>query len=1074
MTTIDHRPAPAPTSHAPRELPEPAGLPIVGHALSVPAGFGGVRWMMEQARHLGGLYRLRFAGQEILVATGSDVVEEVSDEARFRKVVMGDLATLREPGGNGLVTADHGDPQWRKAHDILMPAFSLGAMRSYHDAMLEVADQMIDYWDRAADHGQAVDVPTDTTRLTLDTIGQCGFGYSFNSFDRDTAHPFVRAMERMLILGHERTNALPGTDLVRPGRVREFREQISILNRIVNDVIASRRASGETGHDDLLERMLHTPDPASGELLDDTNIRHQVLTFLIAGHETTSGLMSFALYYLTKHPAVLARAQAEVDALWGDTDRPRPSHGDVGKLSYIRQVIDESLRIWPSSIGYQVAPFENTTVGGFEVARDTPIFVLAPVLHRQPEWGPNPELFDPERFSPEQVAARPAHVYKPFGNGQRACIGKQFALHEATLVLALLVHRFSFEDRDNYDLDITSTITMRPQDFHLHLRRRSSDERRVAVVARAPHEAVTRRRASGTAVRVVYGSNLGTCAATAADLADLAGDAGFSPSISTLNDAVDLLSDPPNEPVVLVAASYNGEPTDDAAEFIRATADLEPGSLDGLQVALLGVGDRNWAATYQRIPRLLEERLTAAGATLILPRGEADASSDFAGAIDRWSESAVGALLDHWGDDVEGATITEDDDPNQGRYMVVDAAPTAADELAERHGLVPMQVVETDELVDLGAPLGRSKRFLRIRLPEHMSYRTADHLAVLPRNSDALVNRVAARLGLDLDRTVRIDEHRTGRGGVPTGRPMTLRRLLSDTVELQSPVTRSALALLVEYTQCPPERAPLHAMLDLDDAEFAAQVTETGLSVLDLLERYRACELPFERFLETTPALSPRSYSISSSPAQQPGSVDLMVSHLAADHRGGEGRFEGVGSSYLQRVRPGDTIRARVLPCREAFRLPNDDTPVVMVAAGTGLAPFRGAILDRQVRGATSPALAYLGFDHPEVDYLHRDELEAAQQQGAIDLRPTFMHAPDGQVQFVQHRIAADREEIGALLDAGARVYVCGDGRYMAPAVRTAFQEIHRDRTGASDEAAQAWFDDLVATGRYVEDVWVG
>ncbi|MYW20071.1 reductase, partial [Streptomyces sp. SID2955] len=141
---------------------------------------------------------------------------------------------------------------------------------------------------------------------------------------------------------------------------------------------------------------------------------------------------------------------------------------------------------------------------------------------------------------------------------------------------------------------------------------------------------------------------------------------------------------------------------------------------------------------------------------------------------------------------------------------------------------------------------------------------------------------------------------------------------------------------------------------------------------------------------------------------------------------------------------------------------------------GTGLAPFRGAVLDRHHTGSTGTLLCYFGCDHPDVDFLHREEFEAAEAAGAVSMRPTFMHASENGARFVQERIARESEEVWAVLEAGGRVYVCGDGRRMAPAVREAFMAIYRERTGASDEQAVAWLAALVGSGRYVEDVWAG
>ena len=145
-----------------------------------------------------------------------------------------------------------------------------------------------------------------------------------------------------------------------------------------------------------------------------------------------------------------------------------------------------------------------------------------------------------------------------------------------------------------------------------------------------------------------------------------------------------------------------------------------------------------------------------------------------------------------------------------------------------------------------------------------------------------------------------------------------------------------------------------------------------------------------------------------------------------------------------------------------------------MVSAGTGLAPFRGAVADRVALAASgaelAPAVCYFGCDAPDADFLHADELRAAETAGAVSLRPAFSAAPVDGAAFVQHRIAAEADEVWALLDAGARVYVCGDGSRMAPGVREAFRTVHAERNAGADSGQ--WLDDLIASGRYVEDVY--
>ncbi|MPY55927.1 bifunctional cytochrome P450/NADPH--P450 reductase [Streptomyces spongiae] len=1064
-------------------IPERPALPLIGHALDVPSGFDGLLYLMKEAKELGPLFKLKAFGTEMTFVHGMDLVDEISDQSRFRKNLHPDLLSLRAMGRDGLFTAHNDEPNWRKAHDVLMPAFSLGAMRDYHGTMLKVARDLIARWDGVAGDG-SVDVAADMTRLTFDTIGLCGFEYDFESLRGDELHPFVVALARAMMYVQIKNESIPGTEIFRWKQKEQFEEDVALMNELVDDVIARRKASGDTSTADLLGRMLHVRDEETGEPLDDLNIRYQVITFLVAGHETTSGLLSFALYYLTKHPEILARAQAEVDALWGDTDELDPQYADIGKLQYIRQILNETLRLWPTAPGFAREALEDTVIGGkYAVRKGETLMVTIPALHREPAWGDNVELFDPERFTPEREAARPAQAFKPFGTGDRACIGRQFALHEATLVLAMLVHRYRFIDHTAYELKVTQGLTIKPEDFTLKLVRRQTDERRTPVTVAEAHAErgepqTSGTRAAGTGLRVLHGSNLGTCVGIAQDLAGEADEYGFSASAAPLNDAAGRLADEEG-PVVIVAASYNGRPTDDADRFVSWLEELEPGSLDGLSYAVLGVGDRNWAATYQRIPTLIDERLAAAGATRLVERAAADASGDFGGAVDRFTSRLWTTLLAEYGS-AEASDTTqrpaEATDSDQGLYELQEATDSVTGELAARHGVQPMEVLDAYELVDMDDPLGRSKRFLKLRLPDGVTYRTGDHFAVLPQNPDALVQRVTDRFGLDLDRTVRLRARRRSRNALPVDRPLTLRRLLTDFVELQDPATQEQVAVLAEHTTCPPEKKPLTELATADADTFHEQVTAVGRSVLDLVERYAACEVPFERFLELLPVLRSRHYSISSSAEASPGEVDLMVSLLAQPHRGGEGTFTGIASHYLQTITAGDTIQARVLPCREDFRLPEDSTaPVILVSAGTGLAPFRGAVLDRVHRKITTgTALVYFGCDHPEVDYLHRDELEAAERAGAVQLRPAFMHAPENGRRFVQDRILNDTQEVWDAIEAGGRVYICGDGRRMAPAVREAFKTIYCDKTGSSYEKATTWLEALVESGHYNEDVWAG
>ncbi|MGY5138940.1 reductase, partial [Streptomyces nigrescens] len=451
------------------------------------------------------------------------------------------------------------------------------------------------------------------------------------------------------------------------------------------------------------------------------------------------------------------------------------------------------------------------------------------------------------------------------------------------------------------------------------------------------------------------------------------------------------------------------------------------------------------------IPTLIDDRLDALGAHRLLPRAEADASGDLSGTVKEFTAALRTELLTRYGDPATiGAGQPAAEDTG---YTVTEITGGPLDALAARHDLVPMTVTEAHDLTAEGWP--RPKRFLRIALPDGVGYRTADHLAVLPANAPDTVERAARALGADPDTVLALHSgRRAGRDTLPVDRPLTVRQLLTHHLELGIRPTPEQVAVLAAHNPCPPER---HALENLAE--------DDPRTLIELIEAHPALSgaLPWPVLLELLPPLRTRHYSLSSSPATDARHADLMVSLLPG----------GTGSSYLHGVRPGDTVLARVQPCREAFRLDAaDDTPVILVAAGTGLAPFRGAVADRVAAGRQSPARLYFGCDDPTADFLHAAEFAAAEAAGVISVRPVFSERPENGHRFVQHRIAAEAAEVWELLQAGARVYVCGDGSRMAPGVRAAFRELHGARTGASPQESEAWLRELTASGRYIEDVY--
>jgi cytochrome P450/NADPH-cytochrome P450 reductase len=1026
--------------------------------------------MVEVAERYGPIVRFQIFNRSVVAVSSQRLVNEVCDESRFDKVLGNALREVRDFIGDGLFTAETQEPNWQKAHRILMPAFGPAALQRMFTGMDDIAEQLLLKWERLGPAAR-IDVPDNTTRLTLDTIALCSFSYRFNSLYREELHPFVGAMVRALMESGERGRRLPVQNKIMLRRRHQLEEDNALMFEVADQMISDRRRNPSLpGREDILDTMLKAADPLTGERLPEDNIRYQMVTFLVAGHETTSGLLSFALYELLRHPGVLAKAQAQVDEVLG-AESARFEH--LPRLGYLDQILKETLRLWPTAPGFNVAPFEDTNLDGrYEVSAGQPILVLIPLLHRdKAAWGEDAELFDPDRFSPERAAEIPANAWKPFGNGQRSCIGRGFALQEAILFLAKLLQRFDITAAEpGYELKIKHTLTMKPEGLFIHVRRRDvriAATREAAVEHARQVEAPAAAAANGVPLRVLYGSNAGTSKDFAQRIANDAGRRGYSPTIGPLDDAAGGL--PTEGLVAIVASSYEGQPPDNARKFMTWTEGLQPGSLAGVRYTVFGNGNKDWARTYQEVPKAIDARLEAAGAVRICARGEANARGDFFGDFDTWYAGFWPA--------VDAALGQETSSPAAQPELEVQFVGNVRDPLLRQNGLALGTVVANRELVNTAKPGARSKRHVEIALPDGMEYRTGDYLAVLPLNPSDLVQRALSRFNLDYDSHVLLSmEH--GDTFLPTGMPVAVGELLSSYVELAVPATRIQLDYLADVAEDPAQRRELES-LAADRGRHAAEILDKRVSLLDLLETYPSCQLSFSSFLQLLTQLAPRRYSISSSPLWSPDHATLTFSVIQAPAWSGRGVFEGAASTYLAQARPGSRVAVTVRPSNTAFHPPESlDVPLVMVCAGTGLAPFRGFVQDRALRAEAegvkpAPALLFFGCRAPDTDFLYQTELASWADQANLDLRPVFSTVPEDGRKYVQDRLWADRADVVELVKRGATVYVCGDGKHMAPEVRDTCERIYQEATGASEAEAEAWIDEVERThGRYVADIF--
>ncbi|MEU7138387.1 cytochrome P450 [Nocardia sp. NPDC046473] len=454
------------------EFPYPPGrLPVLGDVLSINPRKP-VQSMAKLSEQIGPVYELRFGPMRMVIVNSADLVDVVQSESLWEKEFGPPIRRLRKVVRTGLIVASTDDPQWGAAHRVLMPGFTREAMRGYHVVMVQVAGELIRRWERSSD---PVDVAGEMNSMALEVIARAGFGHSFTKLDKPSVEQRLPVVKLMLdVLRYaSRPVAIKLLDAT-IGRFALGRHQrdVAELWRIADDIIDScPPTAAETPN--LLQRMMETPDPNTGQRLSRTVVRDQVLTFLIAGNETSAGTLTFALHALGDRPDIVERVRQEVDTVAGG-DPTTLTYEQVQKLQYLRQVVDETLRLWPVAGGYFRRPKQDTHLGDYRIGRGQWVYVNLLAVHRDKRaWGPDADRFDPDRFAPDATPRRPAGAYKPFGIGLRSCIGRQFAIHEIVLTLAHVLCAFDLEPDPKYQLEVDELVTLKPAGLRMRLHPRN-------------------------------------------------------------------------------------------------------------------------------------------------------------------------------------------------------------------------------------------------------------------------------------------------------------------------------------------------------------------------------------------------------------------------------------------------------------------------------------------------------------------------------------------------------------------------------------------------------------------------
>lgn len=389
------------------------------------------------------------------VAYHPDDVRHILQENHFNynKDVI-DYHVLRLVLGNGLLTND--GESWLRQRRLIQPAFHRERVAAFGTLMTETTLAWLARWETGdfTETSKPLDLTQEMAGLALSIVGKALFSIDLSA-ETDRVGQALTTVNHLLAEAFYLPWAL---SLPTPQRHRLHIAR-SVLHTVVEEIIRARRMRQEE-HSDLLAMLLEARDEETGEGMTDQQVRDEVLTLLLAGHETTANALSWTFFLLAQHPHVEAKLQVEYQHVLHD--RPLMI-ADLPKLPYNRMVIEEAMRLYPPAWGLGRRALGEDEIGSYSIPKGAYVLVFPYVTHRHPDFWERPDEFDPERFSPERVAGRPRFAYFPFGGGPRLCIGNQFALYEAQVILATILSRYHLQLVPGASVTPEPLVTLRPR-----------------------------------------------------------------------------------------------------------------------------------------------------------------------------------------------------------------------------------------------------------------------------------------------------------------------------------------------------------------------------------------------------------------------------------------------------------------------------------------------------------------------------------------------------------------------------------------------------------------------------------
>jgi len=363
-----------------------------------------------------------------------------------------DYRVLAQVMGNGLVSND--GPHWGKQRKLMQPLFSNRNVAGFDETINKITASLMENWNEHVG-GNLIWVDREMGKLTFQIVGATLFGSDIEQYADEIAD-----IIEVVNLQTQEPRALMTLYAWLPTPYNlKWKKAKRRLDKIVYAMIASRRAAG-TREADILDRLIHARDEETGEGMGETQMRDEVVTLMLAGYETSANALAWTLYLLATHPEIEQRL---VDELTGQLNGAPASAADLARIPYLKQVVQESMRIYPPVWAYARRCEQAEQFGEYLLPANAYVGVVPYALHRHPEFWPDAERFDPDRFDPGRGESRHSYCYLPFAAGPRTCIGAGMAMLEVQLVLAQLVQRFRFRVLPGHSIETIAKVTLKPR-----------------------------------------------------------------------------------------------------------------------------------------------------------------------------------------------------------------------------------------------------------------------------------------------------------------------------------------------------------------------------------------------------------------------------------------------------------------------------------------------------------------------------------------------------------------------------------------------------------------------------------